>query len=270
MTNTLPLAHKYRFIIALILTAFISMTMMASKLTAAPPTQAASLNSVSSPQHSYGVVPAVFKTHIAASDAKGPVPTLSPDGSITASSVQIDFPRSMVSSTPAPKKEEPVKKPEDVSSAPAPAPAPSADANVKDTSADSPAAAPAKETTPQPATPPKPSTVTATAAPMTGTSPADAQSFARTYLASKGLGDSEFQCLVTLWNHESGWNFQAKNASSGAYGIPQSLPGSKMASVAADWQTNPQTQIIWGLGYISDRYGTPCGAMAIWNTRGWY
>jgi hypothetical protein len=75
-----------------------------------------------------------------------------------------------------------------------------------------------------------------------------------------GFKIDQFPCLNKLWNKESGWNARAANASSGAYGIPQSLPGSKMASVAADWKINPATQIKWGLGYIEGRYGTPCGA----------
>lgn len=97
-----------------------------------------------------------------------------------------------------------------------------------------------------------------------------AQNFARTQLEAAGLGDDEFACLVDLWNRESRWNHRSENTSSGAYGIPQSLPGSKMASAGADWQTNPETQIRWGLGYISGRYGTPCGAWAHSEAKGWY
>lgn len=81
-------------------------------------------------------------------------------------------------------------------------------------------------------------------------------------MLSAGFGIAEFPCLNKLWDHESGWNYKAENRSSGAYGIPQSLPGSKMASAGADWKTNPATQIKWGLGYIKGRYKTPCGA---WN-----
>lgn len=82
----------------------------------------------------------------------------------------------------------------------------------------------------------------------------------------------EWQCLDQLWLHESGWNHHAKNPSSGAYGIPQSLPGNKMASVGSDWATNPETQIKWGLNYIEDRYSTPCNAWAQWQARSphWY
>lgn len=98
----------------------------------------------------------------------------------------------------------------------------------------------------------------------------DPRSIAKPMVAARGWSDSEFQCLVALWNRESNWNPYAKNASSGAYGIPQSLPGSKMASAGADWQTNPVTQINWGLGYIAGRYGRPCSALAHSNSVGWY
>ena len=101
-------------------------------------------------------------------------------------------------------------------------------------------------------------------------SPAGAQATARSMLAQRGWGDDQFQCLVSLWNKESGWNYQASNRSSGAYGIPQALPGSKMASAGADWQTNAATQVAWGLGYISGRYGTPCGAWSHSQSTGWY
>jgi hypothetical protein len=80
----------------------------------------------------------------------------------------------------------------------------------------------------------------------------------------------QFVCLVNLWNRESGWRWNASNRSSGAYGIPQSLPGSKMASAGADWRTNARTQVDWGLSYITGRYGTPCGAWQHSQTSGWY
>ncbi|GAA3011224.1 lytic transglycosylase domain-containing protein [Microbacterium aurantiacum] len=98
----------------------------------------------------------------------------------------------------------------------------------------------------------------------------DAQSIAYGMLGGYGWGDDQFGCLVELWNKESGWNSQAYNASSGAYGIPQALPGSKMASAGADWETNAATQISWGLGYISGRYGSPCGAWQHSQSVGWY
>ena len=98
----------------------------------------------------------------------------------------------------------------------------------------------------------------------------DPRSLAKPLVAAQGWGDSEYQCLVLLWNRESQWNPYAENASSGAYGIPQALPGSKMASAGADWRTNPITQINWGIGYVKGRYGTPCSAWAHSNAVGWY
>lgn len=89
-------------------------------------------------------------------------------------------------------------------------------------------------------------------------------------LGSYGWGDGQWGCLDSLWQRESGWNHLAMNPSSGAYGIPQSLPGDKMASAGADWRTNPTTQIRWGLGYIQGRYGSPCSAWAHSEAVGWY
>ncbi|MER5455395.1 lytic transglycosylase domain-containing protein [Micromonospora sp. NPDC002389] len=85
-----------------------------------------------------------------------------------------------------------------------------------------------------------------------------------------GFKIDQFPCLDKLWNKESGWNHKARNPSSGAYGIPQAYPGNKMASVGADWQTNPATQITWGLGYIKGRYSNPCGAWAKSQSSGYY
>ncbi|SDT76525.1 lytic transglycosylase domain-containing protein [Actinoplanes derwentensis] len=85
-----------------------------------------------------------------------------------------------------------------------------------------------------------------------------------------GFDLDQFPCLDKLWKKESGWNYKATNQSSGAYGIPQSLPGSKMASAGSDWKTNPATQIEWGLGYIEGRYDTPCGAWSHSQSVGWY
>jgi len=100
--------------------------------------------------------------------------------------------------------------------------------------------------------------------------PGTAQALGKELAAARGWGDDQFACLLSLWNQESGWRVNAANRSSGAYGIPQALPGSKMASVGADWQTNPATQITWGLNYIGGRYGDPCGAYAHSQARGWY
>nr|WP_185028797.1 transglycosylase SLT domain-containing protein [Streptomyces candidus] len=80
----------------------------------------------------------------------------------------------------------------------------------------------------------------------------------------------QFQCFSTIVNHESTWNYKAVNPSSGAYGLVQSNPGSKMASVAPDWRTNPATQIQWGLNYMNERYGSPCGAWDFWQDNRWY
>ncbi|GAA2604314.1 hypothetical protein GCM10010411_43070 [Actinomadura fulvescens] len=97
-----------------------------------------------------------------------------------------------------------------------------------------------------------------------------AQAIAKSLLPSYGFsGKGQFGCLVELWNKESGWNTHAANPS-GAYGIPQALPGSKMASAGPDWRNNPRTQIKWGLGYIKGRYGTPCGAWSAFRSKGWY
>ncbi len=100
--------------------------------------------------------------------------------------------------------------------------------------------------------------------------PGSAQAIGKELAAARGWGDDQFGCLVELWNHESHWNISAENPSSGAYGIPQALPGSKMATVADDWRTNPATQITWGLNYIGGRYGTPCGAWQSFSAKGWY
>lgn len=100
--------------------------------------------------------------------------------------------------------------------------------------------------------------------------PTGAQAVAWEQVQARGWGADQFACLVSLWNKESGWRVNAANASSGAYGIPQALPGSKMASAGADWQTNAATQITWGLGYIAGRYSTPCGAWTHSQSTGWY
>lgn len=85
-----------------------------------------------------------------------------------------------------------------------------------------------------------------------------------------GYGLDQMPCLEKLWSKESGWNHLSSNSSSGAYGIPQALPGSKMAAYGDDWKTNPATQIKWGLSYIKNRYKTPCGAWQYFLNNGWY
>ena len=106
----------------------------------------------------------------------------------------------------------------------------------------------------------------------TGSEPRAAQETARAMMPSYGWDEAEFTCLVALWNAESGWSWSATNPSSGAYGIPQSLPGWKMASAGSDWLTNPATQITWGLGYIESVYGSPCTAYERFLSRSphWY
>jgi hypothetical protein len=98
----------------------------------------------------------------------------------------------------------------------------------------------------------------------------DPRSVARIMVAERGWNDAQFQCLNKLWTKESNWSYTARNRYSGAYGIPQSLPGSKMASAGSDWQTNPATQIAWGLSYISSVYGTPCNAWGHSVRVNWY
>lgn len=85
-----------------------------------------------------------------------------------------------------------------------------------------------------------------------------------------GYGLDQMPCLDRLWTKESGWSTTATNRSSGAYGIPQALPGSKMSVYGDDWRTNPATQIKWGLDYIKGRYRTPCGAWSFFQSHGWY
>jgi hypothetical protein len=89
-------------------------------------------------------------------------------------------------------------------------------------------------------------------------------------MLERGFELDQFPCLNKLWARESGWNHRARNNSSGAYGIPQALPGGKMASAGDDWESNPATQIKWGLGYIKGRYDTPCGAWQHSEDVGWY
>jgi hypothetical protein len=110
---------------------------------------------------------------------------------------------------------------------------------------------------------------TAPTVPVAAPDPGTAQSIAYKMLPSFGFATSQFSCLNNIWTRESNWIYNAENAS-GAYGIPQALPGSKMASAGADWATNPTTQIKWGLGYIKSVYGTPCDAWIFWQAHSWY
>lgn len=89
-------------------------------------------------------------------------------------------------------------------------------------------------------------------------------------MARAMIPGDDFICFSNIVDHESDWNYQAVNPSSGAYGLMQALPGYKMASAGADWRTNPATQIKWGLTYMNDRYGSPCGAWEFWQANNWY
>ncbi|MEV6589480.1 aggregation-promoting factor C-terminal-like domain-containing protein [Streptomyces acidicola] len=81
---------------------------------------------------------------------------------------------------------------------------------------------------------------------------------------------AQYRCFARIVDRESDWRVTATNASSGAYGLMQALPGSKMASAGRDWRTNPATQIKWGMRYMNNRYGSPCGAWKFWRANGWY
>jgi hypothetical protein len=100
--------------------------------------------------------------------------------------------------------------------------------------------------------------------------PASPRSIAMSMLGSFGWSADQFSCLDSLWVSESNWNPYAQNSSSGAYGIPQALPGEKMASAGADWRTNAVTQIRWGMEYIKSSYGSPCGAWSFHLSNSWY
>ncbi len=119
---------------------------------------------------------------------------------------------------------------------------------------------------PKPIVNPKPAVKKVTATPRLSV---PSVATARNYALSR-IGSTQFSCLDKLWERESGWNPRAYNSSSGAYGIPQALPGDKMASIASDWRYNPVTQVKWGLGYISDRYGTACSAWSHSQAYNWY
>jgi hypothetical protein len=147
---------------------------------------------------------------------------------------------------------------------------PSPSLSASDSAPPSPSPSPVP-TTPSPSPPrPSPKPTTKAAVPAGCGQYTGNQLIACQLLPSFGFATGEMSALVPMWNKESGWRVSAQNPSSGAYGIPQALPGDKMASVAADWRTNPATQIKWGLGYVKDRYGTPSAAWAFWQAHGWY
>ncbi|HSX47911.1 MAG TPA: lytic transglycosylase domain-containing protein [Candidatus Nanoarchaeia archaeon] len=119
---------------------------------------------------------------------------------------------------------------------------------------------------------PRPPQTTTPVVPRAPVEPGTNRATGQQMAAGYGWTGDQWDCLDALWGkYESGWNQYDTNRSSGAYGIPQALPGNKMASAGADWQTNPATQIAWGLGYIAGpRYGTPCAALAHRLHFGWY
>ncbi|MGZ4633383.1 MAG: aggregation-promoting factor C-terminal-like domain-containing protein [Actinomycetes bacterium] len=100
--------------------------------------------------------------------------------------------------------------------------------------------------------------------------PGTVRALGRSMAAARGWTGSQFVCLDNLWTRESGWRTNAYNPGSGAYGIAQANPGSKMASVGSDYRTNPATQIAWGLSYIAGKHGNPCGAWSFWLGHHWY
>ena len=128
---------------------------------------------------------------------------------------------------------------------------------------------PAPPAPPVPSVPPAPQPPPAPA-PGPVDDPAGAQAYAAGRLGAFGWSAEQQRCLVNLWQRESGWRTSANNQYSGAYGIPQSLPGDKMATAGADWRTNYRTQIEWGLGYIAARYGSPCTAWQHSEDKNWY
>ena len=136
-------------------------------------------------------------------------------------------------------------------------------AEEKPAEAPAPAAAPA----PAPAAAPEPAPAPA---PVAIDDPAGAQAYAASQLGAHGWAPGQMQCLMTLWTKESDWETTATNPSSGAYGVVQSLPAEKMASAGADYRTNYRTQINWGLNYIKERYGSPCGALNFHYANNWY
>ncbi|MEJ1194364.1 hypothetical protein [Pseudarthrobacter sp. CCNWLW207] len=143
---------------------------------------------------------------------------------------------------------------------PAPEPAPAEISVAPQAAEPAPAPAPAPAAEPAPA----PAPVVAV------NDPAGAQAYAASQLGSYGWSADQMQCLQTLWTKESDWTTTATNASSGAYGIVQSLPAEKMASAGADYLTNYRTQINWGLNYIQERYQSPCGALNFHLSNNWY
>lgn len=182
-------------------------------------------------------------------------PAASTESTAAASDAQMSIEKSEIRSNPAvsPAPAAIKVEPQAAEAAPAPAPAPAA-----------PAPAPEPAPAPAPAPAPEPAPVVAV------NDPAGAQAYAAGQLATYGWAPDQMQCLVTLWTKESDWTTTATNASSGAYGIVQSLPAEKMASAGPDYMTNYRTQINWGLNYIKERYQSPCSALSFHLANNWY
>src|SRR5438067_1366703 len=118
-----------------------------------------------------------------------------------------------------------------------------------------------------PSTPTRTSTPTPTPTPT----PKPTGSYGSAYsIAQSMVPSGQFACFSNIIERESGWNVHATNPSSGAYGLGQALPASKMASAGSDWEDNPATQIKWVLSYMDSRYGSPCGAWSFWQSHNWY
>ena len=182
-----------------------------------------------------------------ATSSISPVSATETHSSTAASDAQMSIEKSEIRANPA---ETPAPAPISVApQAAEPAPAPST---------------PPAEAAPAPAPAPEPAPVVAV------NDPAGAQAYAASQLASFGWSGDQMQCLKTLWTKESDWTTTATNASSGAYGIVQSLPAEKMASFGADYLTNYRTQINWGLDYIKKSYQSPCGALNFHLAHNWY
>jgi colicin import membrane protein len=141
---------------------------------------------------------------------------------------------------------------------------------LKAAPAPKPAAAPAAKVVPAKVAPVKAAPARKPTAPAAVNDPAGAQAYASAKLSSYDWAPDQMQCLMKLWTKESEWRTTATNPSSGAYGIVQSLPAEKMASSGADYRTNYRTQINWGLGYIEERYGSPCQALNFHYANNWY
>lgn len=129
---------------------------------------------------------------------------------------------------------------------------------------------PKPEPVPEPEPEPAEPASSGWAPPAGAPDPGSAKAIAYAIVTGWSWSEAEYSCLVALWDRESGWNVYAGNPSSGAYGIPQALPGDKMASAGPNWQSDAETQIRWGLGYITGRYGGACGAWAHSEDAGWY